>query len=272
MRHEGGSGRLSCESSVEVRLQPDANAVMSMRIYSDLAPWSHLLTHPSDYEDEARYYRRVIDAASDGRVRTLLELGSGGGNNASHLKAHYECTLTDLSAEMLELSRTINPECEHVQGDMRTLRLGRTFDAVFVHDAVMYMTTEGDLRAAIETVAAHAAPGGVVLLVPDTLRETFAAGVRRGGHDGSDGRSLRYLEWTYDPDPNDTTFEVDFAVILREPDAPTRVVHDHHVNGLFGRDVWSRLIADAGLVPVAVDRIEHPHPGAFETFAARRTT
>ena len=243
-----------------------------MRIYSDLAPWFHLLTHPSDYEDEASYYTRVIQAASDGRAQTLLELGSGGGNNASHMKRRFECTLTDLSGEMLELSRTINPECEHIQGDMRTLRLGRTFDAVFVHDAVMYMTTEDDLGAVIETAAAHLAPGGVVLLVPDTLRETFVADVRNGGHDGPDGRSLRYLEWTYDPDPDDTTFEVDFAVILREPSAPARLVHDHHVFGLFGRDVWLRLISEYGLDAVVVDGIEHPHPGEFETFVARRTT
>ena len=103
-----------------------------MRIYSDLAPWFHLLTHPSSYEEQASYYTRVLEAASDGHAHTLLELGSGGGNNASHMKARFNCTLTDLSEEMLELSRTINPECEHVQGDMRTRRLGRMFDAVFV--------------------------------------------------------------------------------------------------------------------------------------------
>lgn len=240
-----------------------------MRIYSDLAPWFHLLTHPADYEEEASYYTRVLEAASDGRARTLLELGSGGGNNASYLKTRFECTLTDLSEEMLALSRTINPECEHVQGDMRTLRLGRTFDAVFVHDAVMYLTSASDLRAAIETAAAHTRPGGVVLLVPDNVRETFSADFRHGGHDGPDGRSLRYLEWTYDPDSGDTTFEVDFAVMLREPGAPVRVVHDHHVLGLFGRDVWLRLLSEAGLDAVAVD-VEHPHPGEYEVFVAHR--
>ena len=240
-----------------------------MRIYGELAPWFHLLTHPSEYAKEAAYYTQIIEAASDGRARTLLELGSGGGNNASHMKARFECTLTDLSEEMLELSRMINPECEHVQGDMRSLRLGRTFDAVFVHDAVMYMTTEADLRSVIETAAVHAAPGGVVLLVPDTVRETYAPGVDHGGHDGDDGRALRYLEWTYDPDPDDATFEVDFAVILHEPGAPARVVHDHHVYGLFGRDDWLRLPAEVGLDPVVVD-VEHPYPGEFEVFAARR--
>jgi hypothetical protein len=172
---------------------------------------------------------------------------------------------------VLELSRTINPECEHVLGDMRTLRLGRTFDAVFVHDAIMYMTTEADLRSAIETAAVHVSPGGVVLLVPDTVHETYAPGVDHGGHDddGGDGRALRFLEWTYDPDPDDTTYEVDFAVILHEPDASPRVVHDHHTYGLFSRGVWLRLLSQAGLDVVGVDA-EHPYPGEFEVFAARR--
>ncbi len=108
-----------------------------MKLYGELAPWFHLLTHPSDYEEEAAHVVRVVEEAVDGRAETLLELGSGGGNNASFLKKRFACTLTDLSEKMLELSRTINPECEHIQGDMRTLRLGWTFDVAFVHDAVM---------------------------------------------------------------------------------------------------------------------------------------
>ena len=110
-------------------------------MYSDLAPWFHLLTHPSDYTDEAEFVTRVVDEVVGEDARTLLELGSGGGNNASHLKARFECTLTDLSPEMLALSRTLNPECEHLEGDMRTLRLDRTFDIVFIHDAISYLTT-----------------------------------------------------------------------------------------------------------------------------------
>jgi SAM-dependent methyltransferase len=240
-----------------------------VRLYSDLAPWFHLLTHPSDYEEEASFYAAVIEQTADGPARTLLELGSGGGNNASHLKARFACTLTDLSTDMLELSRTINPECEHITGDMRTLRLGRTFDTVFVHDAVMYITTEKDLNAVVETAAVHVRPGGAVLLVPDTVRETFEPGVRHGGHDGDDGRSLRYLEWTYDPDPDDTLFEVDFAVILREQGAPTRVEHDHHTCGLFPRETWLDLLRAVDLEPISV-AVEHPFPGEFEIFAARR--
>jgi SAM-dependent methyltransferase len=241
-----------------------------MRLYGELAPWFHLLTDPADYAEEADYYARILEEAINGPARTLLELGSGGGNNASHLKAHFSCTLTDLSPEMLRLSASINPGCEHVQGDMRTLRLGRTFDAVFVHDAVMYMTSEDDLRAVVETAATHVRPGGAVLLVPDTVLETFSPGTDHGGHDGADGRSLRYLEWTHAPGAGGTAYEVDFAIMLREPGEQVRVVHDHHVYGLFPRESWLRLLVEAGLETVAVDHIDHPHPGEFEAFAGRR--
>jgi len=216
------------------------------KLYGPLASWFHLLTAPEDYGYEAEYYTRLIVEACDAPPRTLLELGSGGGNSASHLKVHFDMTLVDLSPQMLEVSRGLNPECEHVQGDMRTVRLGREFDAVFVHDAVMYMTTEDDLRAAIETAFVHCRPGGAALFVPDCTRETFAPGTKQGGHDGADGRALRYLEWTCDPDPNDTSYTVDFAILLREADGSVRVEHDRHVFGVFPRETWLRLLGEAG--------------------------
>ncbi len=239
-------------------------------MYSDLAPWFHLLTHPSDYTDEAGFVTRVVDDVAEGETRTLLELGSGGGNNASHLKHRFACTLTDVSPEMLALSRTLNPECEHLEGDMRTLRLGREFDVVFIHDAVSYLTTEDDLAAAIATAAAHVRPGGVVVLTPDATREIFKPGTDTGGHDGEDGRSLRYLEWTHAPDPPDaSTYVVDYAILVREPGEPARVVHDRHTLGVFPEATWHRLIAEAGLELVDTT-VENPYELEQAAFVARR--
>ena len=99
-------------------------------LYRDLAEWFYLLTPPEDYADEAAFYREMIMKSCRRSVHTVLELGSGGGNNASHLKTYFQLTLVDRSAEMLDVSRALNPECEHIQGDMRTTRLGRLFDAV----------------------------------------------------------------------------------------------------------------------------------------------
>lgn len=217
------------------------------RIYTEDAAWFHLLTAPESYAEEAGYYTAALKSAASGPLRSLLELGSGGGNNALHMKAAFEeIVLTDLSAEMLALSRTINPELQHVQGDMRTLRLGRTFDGVFVHDAVAYMTTEADLRAAIETAAAHCRPGGAVIFAPDCTTETFREGTDHGGHDAPDGRGLRYLAWTWDPDPGDTAYTVDYAYLMRAAEGSVRAAQDRHVEGVFPRAVWLRLLEGAG--------------------------
>lgn len=238
-----------------------------MHMYTDLAPWFHLLTDPADYVEEAAFTAAVVEATIEGEARALLELGAGGGNNASHLKRRFECTLTDLSAEMLALSETINPECEHIVGDMRTLRLGRTFDVVFAHDALSYLTTEDDLRAALETAAAHVRPGGVVVLTPDATEEIFEPGTDTGGHDGADGRSLRYLEWTQRA--NGTTYEVDYAIVVREADGSTRVVHDRHLLGLFPEATWLELLRDAGLEPLPLP-VANPYAGEQAAFVAHR--
>jgi hypothetical protein len=153
---------------------------------------------------------------------------------------------------------------------MRTVRLGRVFDAVFVHDAVAYMTTEDDLRLAIGTAFAHCRPGGAALFAPDHLRENFRTGTDWGGHDG-DGRAARFLEWTWDPDPLDTTYTVDYAYLLREPDGSVRVAHDRHIEGLFPRATWLRLLEEAGFQASAVP-VEHSElePGTYELFVATR--
>ena len=222
-----------------------AETVPGPRLYSDLASWFHLLTAPEEYAVEAAFYRRVLESACAYPPRTLLELGSGGGNNASHLKAHFAVTLVDLSPEMIDLSKTINPECEHIAGDMRFIRLGRLFDAVFINDAISYMTTEADLRAAIQTAFLHCRPGGAALFTPDHIRETFHPATDHGGHDGI-GRAMRYLEWTWDPDPGDTSYLVDMAYLLRDASGEVRVAHDRHRLGLFSRAEWLRFVEEAG--------------------------
>jgi SAM-dependent methyltransferase len=241
-----------------------------LRLYGELASWWPLLSAPADYAEEAAFFERTLLAACQRPARTLLELGSGGGNNASYLKERFHMTLVDRSPGMLEVSRALNPECEHIEGDMRAVRLGRAFDCVFVHDAVVYMTTELDLRRAIETAFLHCRPGGAALFAPDHVRENFKPSTGHGGHDGA-RRSLRYLEWTWDPDPTDTTYVVDFAYLLRGDDGSVRVEQDRHILGLFARADWLRLLSDVGFQPSVVP-FEHSElePRAHEVFVATR--
>jgi hypothetical protein len=173
---------------------------------------------------------------------------------------------------MVEVSRRLNPGCAHHVGDMRTVRLGREFDAVLVHDAVDYLTTEDDLSALIATAYAHLRPGGIVVLVPDHTRETFEDATDHGGTDGADGRGVRYLEWSWDPDPADSVTRTEYAFLLREPDGTIRLVHETHVTGLFDREVWLRLLTSAGFRAEALPEETEEERVPREIFIGHRVT
>ncbi len=217
------------------------------RLYAELADWWPLMSPPSDYDAEAADLLARIGHVPTTPLPTLLELGSGGGSFAFHLKRHFRPTLTDRAPAMLAVSQRLNPDCEHVAGDMRSLRLDREFDVVLIHDAIMYATEPADVQAALRTAAIHCRAGGKVAVLPDCVRETFAPGTDHGGNDAVDGRGLRYLEWTWDPSPTDDTYIVDYAFVLREDDGTVTTVHDRHVEGVFARARWLTWFAEAGL-------------------------
>ena len=122
----------------------------------------------------------------------------------------------------------------------------------------------------IETAFVHCRPGGAALFAPDHLRENFRPSTDHGGHDER-GRGLRYLEWTWDPDPSDSTYVVDYAYLLREGDGSVQVEWDRHVEGLFARADWLRLLpasaSSANVVPFEHSELE---PGQYEVFVCRR--
>ena len=227
----------------------DRDALPRHRLYGDLASWWPLISPPEEYAEEAAFAASLLRTAKP-PTRTVLELGSGGGNNAFHLKNEFEMTLVDLSEEMLTVSRQLNPDCDHLRGDMRTLRLGRSFDAVFVHDAIDYMITEADLRQAATTAYEHCRPGGVAVLVPDNIAENFEPGTDYGGDDAPDGRGARYLSWSSDPDPD-------------------RYPHPRRLRLLASGDRWLRgggarhariRPLSAGTLAPGADRCRVPHP------------
>jgi SAM-dependent methyltransferase len=239
-----------------------------MRIYDDLTEWYRLLDPPGDHADEAAVYTRALVEAAVSPAETLLELGAGAGHNALFMKRHFRCMLTDLSPRMLDLSRALNPDCEHEQADMRSLRLGREFDAVFIHDAVCYMTTADDLRRVAETAFIHTKPGGAALFAPDYVRERFAE--RAGLLSADEGsRSLRGLEWAWDPDPADTRYRVDYSFLLRDGLNVTTAT-DVHDEGLFPTATWIHTLEAAGYLVETIDRPLGDEVETDRVFVCRR--
>ncbi|MDA1184428.1 MAG: class I SAM-dependent methyltransferase [Acidobacteria bacterium] len=238
---------------------------MTHRMYGDLAEWWPLFSPVGEYEEEARLFREALIEYATKKLRTMLELGSGGGHNAFHLRGCFEMTLVDRSEAMLGQSRKLNPDLPHFAGDMRDVRMEREFDAVFVHDAISYMTTREDLRAAMRTAFTHCSSGGVALFVPDETRERFAPSTSCGGTDDG-ARGFRYLEWVWDPDPKDETCVADYAFLIRENSRDVRVVHERHQHGVFPRQCWIDMMAEVGFEP-HTKVVEHSElPNGYEFF------
>lgn len=228
--------------------------------YGELAPWWPLISPVEDYADEAEVLRELLAARRPGAAR-LLELGSGGGHLAHHLQgrplgpgaAPLRCTLTDLSPAMLEVSAALNPACEHLVGDMRSLQLGRTFDLVLAHDGIDYMLTEADLARVFAVAFAHLAPGGLAAFLPDAVAERFEPGTEAGGADAPDGRGARYLEWSEPVAPGATEGVTHYGFLLRSADGTVQVRAEQHRWGLFPEATWLRLLRAAGFDAEVID-------------------
>ncbi len=240
-------------------------------LYTQYADWWPLLSAPEEYAEDAADYHRIMQKHHEGNPICVLELGSGGGNNASYLKTHYQMTLCDRSEHMLNVSRRLNPACEHIQGDMRSIRLNRQFDIVFIHDAIGYMATEQDLKAALQTAFVHCKPGGIALFTPDYTAETFRPATYHGGHDGKEA-SMRFLQWDHDPIPNDGQYQIDFAYMFQT--AGTRkpeVVGETHVCGLFRKKDWIQWLQETGFTSqsevIETDELE---PGMYRVFIGKK--
>ena len=224
------------------------------RLYHDLAYLWPIISPPQEYAVEAWYCSRALRSKLGPGDLHILELGVGGGHNLSHLTRDFRATAVDISEEMLALSRELNPGVVHFQGDMRTVRLGRTFDAVLVHDAIIYMLTEEDLSNTFATARAHLQPGGVLLLAPDWFKEDFSSPSVEHWTRQADGMELTFVEYAHDPDPTDTTMESIFVYFIREG-GELRVEMDRHITGLFPSDTWLRMLRGGGFVP---ERLSYP--------------
>lgn len=138
-------------------------------VFVRYADFYDLLYADKDYGAESDYLERLFAKFSRRRVGDVLDLGCGTGGHALELaRRAYEVTGVDRSARMLASFRS-----KLVRGglagtvyrrDLRSLDLGRTFDAVVAMFAVLgYQTTNRDLDRALAVVARHLSPGGVFL-------------------------------------------------------------------------------------------------------------
>lgn len=219
-------------------------------LYGDLAwLWPLWGRAQDEYARYGRFVARQIQAAARRPVRTLLDIGCGGGKNVFNLKQQFQVAGLDLSGTMLAQARKLNPECEFIRADMRTFRLGRTFDAILMDDAISHMNTRADFAAAFRAAFVHLEPGGVLFATADlttgTFRQNKTTCTAAAGQTAKGRVAVTFIENHYDPDPADTHYEATLLYLIRRKNR-LRVAADHWKLGLFSRATWRETLTETG--------------------------
>ncbi|MEV0678641.1 class I SAM-dependent methyltransferase [Actinosynnema sp. NPDC050436] len=130
-----------------------------------------------DFAAESADVVRIVRDARPGAA-SLLDVGCGTAEHLRHLVPAFDHVEgVDLSADMLAVGRRKLPDVPLHHADMRDLRLGRCFDAVIsLSTAVAYLPSRADLARALTAMAAHATPGGVLVVEPWYFPENFLDG------------------------------------------------------------------------------------------------
>lgn len=227
-----------------------------MLLYKELAKYWPIISPPDHYIAEGEIWKNVIRSRIAAQHPTALDLGCGGGHSLAPLTGYLKATALDISGEMIEISKMLNPGVEHFNGDMRTARLGKTFDVVLVNDAVGYMTTLEDLEALMETAKAHLSAGGLVILGPDYFKETFVDKRFNCFQRSEGGTTLNMAEFYFDADPEDTSYECLFNISVYE-NGELKCFAEKHRFGLFSCSQWTDVLERKGFMPEFVSYLTH---------------
>jgi SAM-dependent methyltransferase len=216
------------------------------RLYTDLAwLWPMWGDAATEYAHYCRHVTGLIRRHARRPAAALLNIGCGGGKNVLNLKQEFTVTGVDLSPAMLEQAKELNPECTFVQGDMRTIRLGRAFDAVLMDDAISHMNCRADFAAAFRTAYAHLNPGGVMIATPDVTIETFRQNRTTTTPAARNGLDVVFIENVYDPDLADEQYETTILYLIRDY-GRLRIETEQWTMGIFSLGTWRQVLRETG--------------------------
>lgn len=246
-----------------------------MSVFGAYSRYYNLLYKDKDYAGEAEYVNHLIrrhkpDAAS------ILNLGCGTGRHDLLLaQKGYEVTGIDRSEEMLAVANSqlsaLNPQpplLSFQQGDIRTIRLNKTFDVVTALFHVMsYQSANDDLRAAFATARTHLKPGGIFIFDcwygPAVLSDRPVVRVKRLEDEAI------FVTRIAEPvmHPNDNIVDVNYQVIIRDKVSSEveEVRETHRMRYLFRPEI-EHFLGQAGLhTTEAAEWLTGRQPG-FDTW------
>lgn len=202
------------------------------------ANYYDLIYKNKDYNGEVEYILSLLNKYQP-NLKSILELGCGTGKHALILSEKgYQIDGVDLSDEMIsiaydqrqKLPQNIASNVQFEQGDLRTVRMGKKYDAIVSLFHVMsYQTSNEDLSAAFATAKAHLKPGGVFLFDcwygPGVLSDRPTTRIKR--LENSKISMIRIAEPVMLP--NENIVDVNYEIIIKDKkDLTSNHFHEMH--------------------------------------------
>lgn len=137
-----------------------------MNVFGDYSKYYNLLYKNKDYSKETEY---IINFIKEFRpdAKTILDLGCGTGKHDEFLlKKGYCICGVDISEKMLNEAKKLShgEDLYFLQGDIRNLDLGKTFDVVVsLFHVISYQVSNDDLKNTFETAYSHLKNGGIFI-------------------------------------------------------------------------------------------------------------
>lgn len=217
---------------------------MREALYKQVAKYYDKIHHRKDYEKEVDFLEKIFRKHGL-KVRNILDVACGTGAHAALLvKRGYNVIGVDSSEEMLKIVRRKVKNATFVKGDMRDLKLDRTFDAVIcMFGSISYNRTPSELRRALSRFREHLEAKGIVVFDTSILRERFVHGYRQTiGYDGDELTIARFGFC----EKFGRKGRITFSYLIREGDSFNYIKGDVHEFGLFSPSEIIKIMRKAG--------------------------
>lgn len=189
---------------------------MKESVFNAYSTYYDLLYRDKDYQGEVNYINELLSRYNV-CGRDLLEYGSGTGKHGKLLaELGYDVTGIERSAEMVEQAKSSRGfSCQ--QGDICSVKLGRTFDAVLsLFHVLSYQTNNQSIESVFSRASEHLKSGGLFLFdiwySPAVLTMKPEVRVKRMSDDFVD--ITRIAEPSLQPNTN--SVDVNYEVFVRD--------------------------------------------------------
>ena len=212
-------------------------------MYVEIADIYDRMYHFKDYAKESTYIIELVQARHPS-ARTMLEVASGTGRFMEYLKGPFEVEGLDLSAEMLLKASERLPGLAMHQGNMSEFSLDKRYGVVAcLFRSIAYSRTAEGFHAAIQAMARHVAPGGLLLVEPFFTPESFWIDrVTLNEYQGEDMK----LAWMYLGERKGMEAHLDIHCLVGTSKGVEHFT-ELHCLGLFTREQYQQAFSDAGL-------------------------